>query len=356
MLLGMLSLGLAGVLQMADGQEGAGHIERWSADRAWGWYEAQPWLVGCNYVTSTAVNDIEMWRTETFDEETIARELGWAAELGLNCVRVFINCLAWEESPEGLREAFARFLDIADGHGIVVMPVLLDDCNFAGVQPKPGLQEGAVPGVHNSRWAASPAGDRAADPAQWGPIEGYVRDMVATFGNDRRILAWDLYNEPGNSGQGNASLPLLEAAFAWARGANPSQPLTVGVWTADLAEISDVCLRLSDLVTFHRYTDREGLAAAIEEFGAHGRPIICAEWMARTLGGRWETDLPLFKERGVGCMAWGLVAGETQTRFPWGSPEGGPEPDVWFHDLLHADGEPYDPDEVASIRAITLGQ
>ncbi|MCK7532111.1 MAG: hypothetical protein MZV63_14300 [Marinilabiliales bacterium] len=44
-------------------------------------------------------------------------------------------------------------------------------------------------------------------------------------------------------------------------------------------------------------------------------------------------------------MNWGFVRGKTQTVFPWGSKEGGPEPAVWFHDVLRPDGAPYLPAE-----------
>ena len=55
---------------------------RWPADKTWEWYNQQPWLVGCNFLPSTAVNDVEMWQAESFDAATIERELGWAHDLG----------------------------------------------------------------------------------------------------------------------------------------------------------------------------------------------------------------------------------------------------------------------------------
>lgn len=58
-------------------------------------------------------------------------------------------------------------------------------------------------------------------------LEQYVKDILKTFANDKRILLWDLYNEPGNSGHGNKSMPLLESVFQWGREVNPSQPLSV---------------------------------------------------------------------------------------------------------------------------------
>ena len=47
--------------------------ERWTAERANNWYAQQPWLVGANFVPSTAINQLEMWQAETFDPATIDR-------------------------------------------------------------------------------------------------------------------------------------------------------------------------------------------------------------------------------------------------------------------------------------------
>jgi hypothetical protein len=54
----------------------------------------------------------------------------------------------------------------------------------------------------------------------------------------------------------------------------------------------------------------------------------------------------LLKENGVGAINWGLVSGKTNTIYPWGSPEGAPEPKVWFHDIFRDDGTPFDASEV----------
>ena len=59
------------------------------------------------------------------------------------------------------------------------------------------------------------------------------------------------------------------------------------------------------------------------------------------------------KQERIGCYSWGFVSGRTQTRFLWGSREGAPEPEVWFHDLFYPDGRPYGAEEVAVIKAQT---
>ena len=41
----------------------------------------QPWLVGCNFSPSTAINQLEMWQADSWDPATIDRELGWAEGL-----------------------------------------------------------------------------------------------------------------------------------------------------------------------------------------------------------------------------------------------------------------------------------
>ncbi|MCX6345435.1 MAG: family 43 glycosylhydrolase [Armatimonadetes bacterium] len=326
---------------------------QWTQQKANDWYAKQPWLFGFNFVPSTAVNDTEIWQKETFDPAAIDRELAWAEQLGYNSCRVFVQYIVWKADPKGLKQRFTQLLDIADKHKISVMPVLFDDCAFdAGRDPYLGKQDDPVPGTSNARWVPSPGLKLVKDKTAWPDLEKYIKDMVGTYKNDKRVVLWDLYNEPGNSGLGNKSLPLVEATFAWARKAKPSQPLTISVWGAP-KEISDRQIELSDIVSFHFYGDNNGMKSRIASFKAHNRPVICTEWMARTLGAKYETELPLFKEEKVGCYNWGMVNGRTQCQYPWGSPKDAPEPAVWFHDLLRRDGSPRYPDEVAFIRKFT---
>lgn len=52
--------------------------ERWSEEKANAWMAEQGWIVGCDYVCATAINQIEMWQAETFDPATMDKEMGWA--------------------------------------------------------------------------------------------------------------------------------------------------------------------------------------------------------------------------------------------------------------------------------------
>ncbi|KKM92953.1 hypothetical protein LCGC14_1213170 [marine sediment metagenome] len=62
-------------------------MTRWTATQANAWYAQQPWPLGCNFIPSNAINQLEMWQAATFDPATIDRELGWAAFLGFDPMR-----------------------------------------------------------------------------------------------------------------------------------------------------------------------------------------------------------------------------------------------------------------------------
>jgi len=326
---------------------------QWTAAMANEWYVRQPWLVGCNFLPSTAVNDVEMWQKDTFDPATIDRELGWAKQLGFNSIRVFLNFVVWQDDAAGLKRRFDQFLGIAQKHRLSVMPILFDDCNFADREARVGKQPAPEPGIHNSQWVSSPPLKMVTNTAARPILERYVKDMVRTFAKDQRVLLWDLYNEPSNSKMGNASLPLVEATFAWARSCAPMQPMTMGVWSDGPPEISRRQLELSDIISFHGYGSIVSLKAGMPYMRSFGRPVLCTEWMARTFGSRFESHLPYFKSERIGCWNWGLVAGRIQTYFPWGSPKGATMPKLWFHDILHLDGTPFSAQEVRFIKAIT---
>ena len=228
------------------------HDKKWPVEKAVAWYQTQPWLRGCNFIPSTAINQLEMWQAETFDLETIDRELGWAAELGLNTMRVYLHDLVWCQDPVGFKKRIEQYLRVSDRHGIKTMFVLFDDCwrdnPTLGIQPTPR------PGVHNSGWVKGPGTRVLNDQTKWGRLEDYVKDIVGTYSNDDRVVIWDLHNEPGNNFLVSLKLPvilrsailigklvkhllvpgptkqLLRQAFSWARKVNPQQPLTSGLY------------------------------------------------------------------------------------------------------------------------------
>ena len=355
-------------------------MDRWSEREAQDWWAGRPWVCGFNFLPSTAVNFIEMWRAETFDLPTIERELGWASEIGFNAIRVNLPFVGWQQDRDGLFDRLDRLMGVASRLGIDTVPCLFDDCGFGGEEPVWGPQPEPVPGIHNSRAVASPGRASVIDPGVRPALHAYVRDVTRTFRADPRILFWDLSNEPGNGWDfedtvrtrfgenlSRAALDLMVETFAIAREVGPEAPLTVAAWTTPLpdedahpyqTETDRTALRLSDIVTFHAYWSRDRVSQFIDYLEVLDRPILCTEWMARQIDSRITDQLGLFRDRDVGCFQWGLVRGRTQTWLPW--PDdlvrahgGKPDRRGWFHDLLDTDGKPHDPREVATIRALT---
>jgi hypothetical protein len=167
---------------------------RWSIERATQWHEQVGWLVGCNFTPSTAGNQLEMWQADTFDPETCDRELGWAAAIGMNSVRVFLHNLCWETDGEDFLDRFEQFLGIADGHGISVMPVLFD--GVWDPNPKAGPQTDPKPKLHNAMWVQAPGAEILSSPDRWLALRSYVDAVVGRFAADDRVICWDLFNEP----------------------------------------------------------------------------------------------------------------------------------------------------------------
>jgi len=348
----------------------AANAPAWPAKQANEWYARQPFLVGSNFIPSTAINQLEMWQADTFDLPTIDRELGWAQNLGMNTMRVFLHNLLWQQDSAGFLRRMDQFLQVADKHHIRIMFVLLD--SVWDPDPKLGKQRDPRPYVHNSGWVQAPGAEILQDEARWNrDLKPYVAGVIGHFHDDKRILMWDLMNEPDNENnsykaqelpnKAEVALRLLREEWNWARSAGPSQPLTSGVWRGDwasddkLSAMASFQLQNSDVITFHDYDPPDKMKSRIASLRRYGRPIVCTEYMARPRGSTFAAILPLLKAAEVGAYNWGFVNGKSQTIYPWDSWEKTytGEPTVWFHDIFRKDGSPYDPKEVTLIKHLT---
>ncbi|MGB7437045.1 MAG: hypothetical protein WBR26_13505 [Candidatus Acidiferrum sp.] len=343
----------------------------WTEQRANDWYAQQPWLVGSNFIPATAINQLEMWQADTFDPKRIDLELGWAQAIGLNTMRVFLHDLLWQQDPAGFQHRIDTFLTIANKHHIRILFVLFDSC--WDPHPQLGQQRDPRPGVHNSGWVQSPGAAALKDPAQVPRLEAYVKGVVGAFVNDPRILGWDVWNEPGALNEGSYEKQelsdkhkyvraLLPKVFVWAREAGATQPLTSGLYDGNwsspekLDPIQRTQLEQSDVLSFHNYSKPSDFLKHVRQLQRYHRPILCTEYMARPEGSTFQGILPIAKQYKIAAINWGLVAGKTQTWYPWNSwqkPYVKSEPKLWFHEIFRNDGQPYSEQEVAFIRKIT---
>ena len=279
-----------------------------------------------------------MWQADTFDPVTIDRELGYAQDIGMNTMRVFLHDIPWTGDADGFYQRIDQFLAICDRHQIRPLFVIFD--GVWNPSPKAGTQPTPVPGLHNSGWMQSPGREILEDPAKQAQLKPYVIGLLTRYKNDKRVLAWDLFNEPDNPnrqayGRDGAktelsepdkvkfATQLLRKTFAWVREVNPSQPVTAGVWLGDYlkhpTELQELCLNESDVISFHNYDGPDEIRTKITGLEKLGRPVICTEYMARGNNSTFQGILPILKEYHVAAYNWGLVNGKSQTIYPWNS-------------------------------------
>jgi len=344
----------------------------WTGDEANAWYKRQEWLVGPNFIPSTAINQLEMWQEKSFDTLTIDRELALAASLGMNTARVYLHDLVYEQDSIGFLRRIDKFLEISNKYKVKPLFVFFDSC--WDPFPELGEQRKPKPFVHNSGWVQSPGQVALQDSTQYPRLERYIKGIVKAFANDNRIIGWDVWNEPDNMNNSSYRdmelpdkveyvLPLLEKTFQWARSSSPTQPLTSGIWAGDwssqatLKPIEIVQIEQSDIISFHSYDDPQEFEKRIKLLQRYGKPLICTEYMARANGSTFETFLPIAKKYNVGMYNWGFVNGKTQTIFPWDSWDTTyvDEPVLWFHDVFETDGTPYKMEEIKLIKGILTG-
>ena len=295
-------------------------------------------LRGANYVPSYARNDVHLWME--FDPTVIDRELGYAAILKLNCVRVFMQYAVYEADPRTFLGRFERFLALCDKHHVQMMPVLFDSCF------------GDFPDLISYRdkdWMACPGQNRLG-PEEWPKMERYVRDVVGEHSRDRRIVMWDIMNEPTctrfyeQPAEKERIHKFLRHFLDYAKSQNPDQPCTVGLMSS--AEIPLVIDRV-DVVGFHSYAPelREDIQQARAMAERAGKPVIINE-VVRRPEQPFELAMPIVREERIGWVFWELMLGKTQ--FSRGaSPVQG---------LIYPDGTCRDAGEVAAVLGVGVEQ
>ncbi len=353
---------------------------RWSKERIWEWYDSRPWIRGCNFIGSDCANRIDQWQSLGFEErlKTADRELALAAETGYNTIRIIPEFIVWYEEHDTFFERFDKYLDTAYKYGILSMVVLANDCMRPKTpdwkMPHVGEQHydwGYHGGIKKSQHDGSSKIGYHPFLDEPDYVESYyefVREIVTRYKYDERIIIWDVYNEPGNCGRKNLTIPHIKKLFEICREIDPVQPLTSGIWVGFvngefdqnniLYEVQQFAFENSDIISFHHYGTYESTCQLLKSLKRSGRPLVCTEWLARILHNNVEEIFPLFYLEKVACYCWGHVAGKTQYNEPWGvmlkKYEKDPTIDYdltkWFHDIYRGNLFPYNPKEVNLIK------
>lgn len=195
---------------------------------------------GFNYQPSYGRNAKELW--EKFDATTIDAELGCGKRHfpKFNAVRYWLDWRSWQADPEGFPGKFGRVLDVAQRHGLEVMPVLTNV--WQSGQPDYG-------GVYMEMMC--PAAERQAK------FDPYLEAVVGPHAADPRIFAWDLCNEPDilsrSDEQGKTELAWLGELYAKCKKLGAKAPLTVGTLQPYGLRHIELLEPISDLIGLHPY-------------------------------------------------------------------------------------------------------
>lgn len=300
------------------------------------------WIRGANYVPSYARNDVQIWMD--YDPKVIDKELGYAEKLKLNSVRIFLQYAVYKQNPEQFLDRFENFLSLCDKHGIRAMPVVFDSCF------------GEFPDLDNYRnkdWMANP-GQNVLGPEFWPELEKYVQDVVGNHRNDKRILIWDVMNEPmctshARTQQGREKIwTFLDHFLDVVNEQDSYHPTTVGFMSS--RSVPRVIDKL-DVLAFHNYTgDMNALHADIryvKSLGAkNGKPVIINEIARRNTGQHFWNFMPLLRQQAIGWYFWELMLGKTQF-------SRGTNP---IQGVIYPDGTCRNPREIAFIMNVTEQQ
>jgi HpiC1 cyclase/Cellulase (glycosyl hydrolase family 5) len=357
-----LAVAIASVANVCSTCSLAPARDRWTKAEAQSWYHDQPRLFGANYVMTYAVTPTEMWQADTsvpdantFDINAIRSEFDIAQQTGFNTLRTTLSYEVWKADRDGFMNRLEQVIDAAAVRGIRPTLIFWDDVNFTHNENVPfrepylGPQADPVPGMHNSQWTGTGGAAVRDNSANWelprtssepgAGAKEYIQEIIGTYANDNRVLMWNCFNEPGGASGG-----LVHATADWAREMDPIQPISFDVWGG----IDNTAMSESDVISYHNYSGPPGVTNGVKQMLATGRPVFLTEWMARTFGSTIPDVLPDLQELGVASYNWGLVNGDQQTHWPWGSPPQTEttEPPLWFHDLYRRDGTPYKPEEI----------
>ncbi len=314
-------------------------------------FDTSKW-VGANYTPAYAVNQVQMWHD--FRPDVVGRELAAAEKhFGITTLRVYLHYIVYRAEKEKFLSNIEKFLVICDRHGIRPGFTFFDDCwNHSGIELefKP-----PVDGLHNGRWAAVQDADRKDENLPL--FQAYVQDVVRPHLRDRRVLWWEIYNEPKRKDV--FTVKLIEGGHRWIKDLNPTQP-AICCWDDNPQ---------TDIVNAHNYGDdfagrwnrqadlNPSKGTVFTEAGArwyahrprsNGAPIEVIHWL-KSRRAQKKTVPGVY-------LCWELMVGNSHCRWYWGTKRGAAEPAIPWCGLLWPDCIPVSYAEAEAIRSYTTGQ
>ncbi|HVA00550.1 MAG TPA: cellulase family glycosylhydrolase [Terriglobia bacterium] len=295
-------------------------------------------LRGVNFIPSYARSSEEIW--ENYDHDAMNRELGFAAGLGFNSVRVFLQYLAYRKNPAKMISSLGDFLNLCARYHLTVMPVLFDSC---GLDSRPdsvvmssrqaylkflanpslspeakarlkrvygpyALGRGQAVPVPIGRttpgdillwgwWTPSP-GFRLLTERHWPALETYVDAIAGRFRDNPQIVAWEVMNEPetlmdlppgDTMAEAQVRVHRFLAHFStYIKNRYPDRPVTIGSGNLESMKKTEPDV---NVLSLHVYKPAEQTIEEIDGAKAFasraGKPLLITECLANT--NQWLT-------------------------------------------------------------------
>lgn len=285
----------------------------WSDAQAQAWFDAHSPIIGVNHPERPC-------EAMSYDD-AVAK----AASIGFNSVRI------WPFGGSDYISSVEYWAGMCDKNGMTLAPVF----GFSHVPTS--------------------ASDSTA-------LRSKVKSIVTHFRGDKRILFWDIWNEPALNGDDcEPIMKWIRIIARWCREAGCTQPITSSIlWDGAMAgENKYTTYRRAaeaemDLHNFHDYAMQaahEGETQNIIKRYAkiNNKPIICTEALRRDDGSGVAVSLRQFAKYRMGFYTWGLYSCDANWDTQWGY-------STWyafepmFHNLLFAGGDPVDERELSYIK------
>ena len=293
-------------------------------------------LKGFNYFPAASMNDIDFWRD--YREDSIERELGWAAAAGLNFCRTWFNFVVWQHEGAGSMRKLQHFVASAHALGIKVMLAPFNNyyscVSTSGGEPR---YDFTAPCFYTS-----PAVAHALNTSWWHD-EGhaYVDALTAALpASTPGLLLWDVCNEPSAEWQ-----PFVLHFVRYFQ-SKTTTPTTVGIEgsTMNMGPIGQAV----DVMSFHTYFPSwevglkacDDATATAERLDKH---VFLSEFGCIARANAYHQGIELASLWGMGWTLWELMVLDRES-------EQGTINRRNIHGIIYSDGSVRDTAAIAAVR------
>ncbi|MBC8876041.1 MAG: DUF1080 domain-containing protein [Planctomycetes bacterium] len=314
--------------------------------------------IGTNYTPAYAVNQVQFWHD--FRPDVVERELAAARQyFGISTLRVYLHDINFFQERKVLMANLETFLEICAKHSIKPGFVFFDGCHrhegiFLDAPTEP------ISGYHNGRWAQSPQA-RDIDTNNLDKFKPYVQEIIRKHRTDKRVLFWEIHNEPPPGDKYRDRLK--RAGYTWAKEVGPIHP----VLNCEKGRMGWGDCEVSDIVDAHVYSHAHGPLRDLSDINPTKGTVFTeagARWKAsrRNFGGPVDMIYWLQQRRQQGkstpgmYLCWELMVGNSNCRWHWVDQPGAAEPEIPWCGLLWPDATPVSLAEAEAIRRYTTGK